>query len=257
MDKPTIEKWKHEVETRLGVKIEEKTSFPLREEIPEEEGKQVEFLARRIDHNLLRAHATRAEVEKLCREAEEWNFKEVIVNPFYVSLCHQLLQGAKPVVGVTIGFPLGQSKPRLKAEEAIEARRDGAEEADMVINIGALKDGEWQLVYEDILGVVEAMSPRIVKVILENCYLTEEEKVVGCLLSQAAGAQFVKTSTGFGSGGATVEDVKLMRQVVGASMGIKAAGGIRTREDVWQMIRAGANRIGTSSGVSILTAGVR
>ncbi|MDK2897462.1 MAG: deoxyribose-phosphate aldolase [Candidatus Atribacteria bacterium] len=253
MDRLEIEKWKQKVEDELGVEIKEKERFPLQEEIPAQEEKLVGFLAQCIDHTLLRAYATREEIEKLCQEAKEWNFRGVIVNPFYVSLCHRLLEGANPIVEVVVGFPLGQSKPEVKAREAREAFQDGAKEADMVINIGALKDSEWRLVYEDILGVVEEMFPGLVKVILENCYLTEEEKVVGCLISQAAGAQFVKTSTGFGIGGATGEDVKLMRQVVGGSMGIKAAGGIRSREDVLRMIQAGANRIGTSSGVSIVS----
>ncbi|HPZ40622.1 MAG TPA: deoxyribose-phosphate aldolase, partial [Candidatus Atribacteria bacterium] len=150
------------------------------------------------------------------------------------------------------GFPLGQNKPEIKAREARLAFQEGAREVDMVINLGALKNGDWKLVYQDIRGVVEEVSPGIVKVILENCYLSPEEKVVGCLIAQAAGAHFVKTSTGFGSGGATVEDVELMRQVVGESMGIKAAGGIRSREVALQMIKAGANRLGTSSGVKIM-----
>ncbi|MDY0135069.1 MAG: deoxyribose-phosphate aldolase [Atribacterota bacterium] len=246
-----IEEWKKKVEDHLRVKIKEKREFPP-EDIPREEEALQRFLARRIDRTLLNPHVTLKEIEDMCREAKEWGFWSVVVNPFYVLACIKLLEDTRIVVGVAVGFPLGQNKPEIKAREARLAFQEGAREVDMVINLGALKNGDWKLVYQDIRGVVEEVSPGIVKVILENCYLSPEEKVVGCLIAQAAGAHFVKTSTGFGSGGATVEDVELMRQVVGESMGIKAAGGIRSREVALQMIKAGANRLGTSSGVKIM-----
>lgn len=246
-----IEEWRKKVEDHLGVEIKEKREFPP-EDVPQEEEAVQQFLARHIDYTLLKPHTTLEEVEDLCQEAQEWNFWGVSVNPFYVSVCAHLLRGTKIVVVAVAGFPLGQNKPEIKAREARLAFQEGAREVDMVINLGALKNGDWKLVYQDIRGVVEEVPRGIVKVILENCYLSPEEKVVGCLIAQAAGAHFVKTSTGFGSGGATVEDVELMRRVVGESMGIKAAGGIRSREVALQMIKAGANRLGTSSGVKIM-----
>ncbi|MDI3543242.1 MAG: deoxyribose-phosphate aldolase [Candidatus Atribacteria bacterium] len=246
-----IKEWKKKVEDHLEMEIKEKKEFPP-ESIPQEEEELQRFLARHIDCTMLNPHATLKEVGDVCKEAKEWGFWEVIVNPFYVPTCVQFLGGTKIIVGVAVGFPLGQNKPEIKAREARLAFQEGAREADMVINLGALKNGDWKLVYQDIRGVVEEVFPRMVKVVLENCYLSMEEKVVGCLIAQAAGARFVKTSTGFGSGGATVEDVELMRQVVGESMGVKAAGGIRSREIALQMIKAGANRLGTSSGVRIM-----
>ena len=246
-----IREWRKRVEDHLGMEIKEKKEFPP-ESIPQEEEELRKFLARHIDSTLISPHATLKEIETLCREAKEWRFWSVVVNPFYVSRCVQLLGDVKIVVGVAVGFPLGQNKPEIKAREARLAFQEGAREADMVINLGALKNGDWKLVYQDIRGVVEEMSPGIVKVVLENCYLSPEEKVVGCFIAQATGAHFVKTSTGFGSGGATVEDVELMRQVVGESMGVKAAGGIHSRQIALQMIKAEANRLGTSSGVKIM-----
>ncbi|MCR4428608.1 MAG: deoxyribose-phosphate aldolase [Caldiserica bacterium] len=209
-------------------------------------------LAKFIDHTLLKATASEDEISKLCKEAKEFKFAAVCVNPSYVKFCSDLLKGTEVKVATVIGFPLGANTAQVKAFEAKKAVEDGAEEVDMVINIGALKSGDLNLVLGDIKGVVQAAKPAITKVIIETCYLTEEEKKIASGLVKEAGAHFVKTSTGFGTGGATVEDVKLIRSVVGNDLKIKASGGIRSFEDARKMIEAGADRLGTSSGVKIM-----
>jgi deoxyribose-phosphate aldolase len=211
-------------------------------------------LANMIDHTLLKPDATRDQVAQLCFEARKHSFASVCVNPTWVELCAQLLLGCPVKVCTVIGFPLGATAPEVKAFETENAIQHGATEIDMVINIGALKARDLELVARDIHGVVTTAHARgaIVKVIIEASLLTDEEKTIACLLSKEARADFVKTSTGFASGGATVHDVELMRRVVGAEMGIKAAGGIRTFEDAENMIKAGATRIGASAGVKII-----
>lgn len=213
-------------------------------------------LAGQIDHTLLKPEATRAELAALAEEARQHRFATVCVNSANVRLMSQLLAGSGVPVCAVVGFPLGAMPPRAKAYETREAIRCGAQEIDMVLNIGALKSGDHALVLEDIRAVVEAAKPYGVKVILETSKLDHDEKVIGCALSKAAGASFVKTSTGFGGGGATAEDIALMRRIVGAEMGVKASGGVRTREDAQRMVAAGANRIGASASVAIVTGGV-
>jgi deoxyribose-phosphate aldolase len=210
-------------------------------------------LAGMIDHTLLKADATKAEVQKLCKEAVEHKFASVCVNTTWVPMARELLRGSSVMVCCVVGFPLGAMSPGAKAYEAREAVRQGAQEIDMVINLGALKSRDYETVFEDICRVVKASNPAAVKVILETAALNTEEKVVGCTLAKLAGAAFVKTSTGFGPGGATVEDVALMRKIVGPEMGVKASGGVRTREDAEKMARAGANRLGASASVSIVS----
>ncbi|MCD6449909.1 MAG: deoxyribose-phosphate aldolase [Thermotogaceae bacterium] len=204
-----------------------------------------------IEHTNLKPTATPENIRKLCEEAKEHNFYGVCVNPVYVKLAKDELKGSNQKVVTVCGFPLGATPSQVKACEARRAVQDGADEVDMVINIGLLKAREYEKVYEDIKSVVEAAGVPV-KVIIEACYLTDEEKVAACVISKLAGAAYVKTSTGFGSGGATVEDVHLMRWVIGRRMGVKAAGGIRDFETAALMIRAGANKIGTSSGVKIM-----
>jgi deoxyribose-phosphate aldolase len=207
-----------------------------------------------IDHTLLKPDATQQEIAQLCFEARKHNFASVCVNPTWVSLCAQLLQGSQVKVCTVIGFPLGATAPEVKAFETQTAIDHGATEIDMVINIGALKARDLELVARDIHGVVRVTHARgyIVKVILETALLTDEEKTIASLISKEAGADFVKTSTGFASGGATVHDVALMRKAIGPEMGVKASGGVRTYEDAESMIRAGATRIGASAGVKII-----
>jgi len=211
-------------------------------------------LARMIDHTLLRPDATTEEIETLCREAAHYGFASVCVNSCHVSLCATLLAGSPVKVCATIGFPLGAMSTGAKVQESRTALDDGARELDMVINIGMLKSGNLAYVEEDIRAVVQTAHPRgaLVKVILETGLLKDEEKIAACTIAQRAGADFVKTSTGFGHGGASVADVALMRKTVGASLGVKASGGIRTREDALAMVAAGATRIGASAGVRIL-----
>lgn len=210
-------------------------------------------LASLIDHTLLKPDATREEVQQLCREAAQFCFASVCVNPNWVALCRELLRSSSVKVCTVIGFPLGAHLPDVKAYETRRAIEQGAEEVDMVINIGALKSRDYALVEQDIHGVVGAANGRaIVKVILETSLLSRDEKVMGCTLSKAAGADFVKTSTGFGGGGATVEDIQLMRETVGPEMGVKASGGVRTRDDAEKMVAAGATRLGASAGVKIV-----
>ena len=207
----------------------------------------------KIDHTLLKPEATRDEITRLCKEAAENCFASVCVNPTYVPLCSELLRDTSVKVCTVVGFPLGAHLPEVKAYETRRAIQDGAREIDMVVDIGALKSKDHAKVERDIRAVVDACGPHVVsKVILEMTLLTTEEKIAGCSLAKAAGADFVKTSTGFAGGGATLEDVKLMREVVGRDMGIKAAGGIRTVEDAQRMIAAGATRLGTSASIKIV-----
>ncbi|MCC6698455.1 MAG: deoxyribose-phosphate aldolase [Candidatus Hydrogenedentes bacterium] len=209
-------------------------------------------LAQMIDHTQVRAAATQNDITELCEVAFQCGFAGVSVNPVWTAFCAKKLAGTGIGVNPTIGFPLGANTARIKVEEAIEAVKNGATEVDMVMNIGALKSGFPSFVEREIAAVVKAVGQVAVKVILETSYLTTEEKIAACEISRRAGAAFVKTSTGFGRAGATTEDVALMRQVLGSSMGIKAAGGIRSYADAMAMITAGATRIGTSTGVSIL-----
>jgi len=211
-------------------------------------------LAGMIDHTLLKPDATPDQIAHLCFEARKYGFASVCINPAWVSLCAKLLEGSPVKVCTVIGFPLGASAPEVKAFETQNAIDHGATEIDMVINIGALKARDLELAAKDIRGVVTTAHARgiIVKVILETVLLTDEEKTIACLLSKEAGADFVKTSTGFAGGGATVQDVTLMRRVVGPDIGVKASGGVRTYEDAESMIKAGATRIGASAGVKIL-----
>jgi deoxyribose-phosphate aldolase len=210
-------------------------------------------LASLIDHTLLKPDAAREDIERLCREAAQFCFASVCVNPSWVPVCRELLHGSGVKVCTVIGFPFGTHLPDVKAFEARRAVEQGAEEVDMVINIGALKSKDYATVEKDIAGVVQAVGrDTVVKVILETAMLTREEKIMGCSLAKAAGADYVKTSTGFGGGGATVEDVRLMRDTVGPDVGVKASGGIRTKEDVEAMVAAGATRIGASAGVKIV-----
>ncbi|NLW22110.1 MAG: deoxyribose-phosphate aldolase [Tissierellia bacterium] len=210
-------------------------------------------LASMIDHTLLKAEATREMVYQLCNEAKKYGFAAVCVNPYYVKLAKEYLKGSNIKVATVIGFPLGANRKETKAFEARRAIEDGADEIDMVINIGALKDGDYDLVREDIEAVVEAVKGKaIVKVIIEACILTNEEKVKACQLCEQAGADFVKTSTGFSTGGATIEDIKLIKEVVGDRLKIKASGGIRDYKRAKAMVEAGASRIGASASVNII-----
>ena len=210
-------------------------------------------LARMIDHTLLKPEATRDEVVKLCEEARKHHFASVCVNTTWAGVCKAMLAGSDVLVCCVVGFPLGAMSPSAKAYEAREAVRQGAREIDMVINIGALKSRDYETVFEDICRVVKASAPAGVKVILETSALTDDEKIVGSTLSKLAGAAFVKTSTGFGKGGATVEDVQLMRRIVGSELGVKASGGVRTADDALKMAMAGANRLGASASVAIVS----
>jgi deoxyribose-phosphate aldolase len=211
-------------------------------------------IAGMIDHTLLKPDATADQIAQLCFEAKKYHFASVCVNPSHVKLCSDLLNGSPVKVCTVIGFPLGANSTEVKSFEAQNALQNGASEIDMVINIGALKARDLELAARDIRAIVKISheAGAIIKVIIETALLTDEEKTIACLLSKEAGADFVKTSTGFASGGATAEDVTLMRKVVGPEMGIKAAGGIRTREDVEKLVKAGATRIGASAGVKII-----
>lgn len=212
-------------------------------------------LARLIDHTLLRPEATREQIVTLCQEARTHHFASVCVNPAYVALAAELLAGVEDVLVCTvIGFPLGATLPAVKACEAEQVIALGAREVDMVQNVGALKSGDLALVRQDIAAVVEVAHGQgaLCKVILETALLTDEEKIAACTIAKEAGADFVKTSTGFGPGGATAHDVTLMRKIVGPQMGVKASGGIRSYADALAMIQAGASRIGASAGVRIL-----
>jgi deoxyribose-phosphate aldolase len=229
-------------------KLPEKKNFP----IPNKDE-----IAGWIDHTLLKPQATIEQVSELCQEAKEYRFASVCLNPVYVPQAVKELEGSGVPVGTVIGFPLGANQTHTKVAESKAAIEAGAVELDMVIPIGLLKSGEYETVYNDIRSVAETCHENntLLKVIIENCYLDRFEKIVACLLVKEADADFVKTSTGFGSSGATVDDVALMRAVVGSleEMGVKAAGGIRTWADAQNMIAAGATRIGASSGVEIVT----
>ncbi len=211
-------------------------------------------MARYIDHTALKPDVTDAQIEQLCAEARQYHFAAVCVNPVQVARCARALAGADVRVAAVIGFPLGANLPEVKAYETQQVIAAGAREIDMVINVGALKSGEEARVESDIRAVVEAAHAggAITKVIIETALLIDAEKITACRLAQQAGAEFVKTSTGFAAHGATVQDVTLMRQTVGPEMGVKAAGGIKTYQDALRMIEAGANRIGASAGVAIM-----
>ncbi len=210
-------------------------------------------IAQMIDHTVLKADTTGKQIEVLCQEAAEYKFASVCVNPTWVKKCAELLKDSEVKVCTVIGFPLGANTPEVKAFETTQAIQDGAEEVDMVINIGALKDGNNELVERDIKAVVDAAKGKaLTKVIIETCLLTEEEKVRACELAVKAGADYVKTSTGFSTGGATKEDIALMRKTVGPEIGVKASGGVRNAEDAEVMIAAGATRIGASAGIAIV-----
>ena len=211
-------------------------------------------IAKLIDHTLLKADATQDQIAQLCYEARKFGFAAVCVNPTHVKLCTQLLQGSQVHVCTVVGFPLGATPPEVKAYETQQAIDDGATEVDMVINIGALKSKDYALVERDIATVARACHAggAILKVIIEAALLTDEEKVIACQLAKAAGAEYVKTSTGFGPGGATAHDVALMRSAVGPGLGVKAAGGIKNLADAKAMVAAGATRIGASAGVKIV-----
>lgn len=205
-----------------------------------------------IDHTNLKQDATKDAIVKLCEEAKEHDFASVCVNPGWVPLCAKLLSGTDVKVCTVIGFPLGATTSATKAFETKDAVNNGAQEVDMVINVGALKGGDDEYVYNDIKAVVDASGDAHTKVIIETCLLTDEEKVKACELSVKAGADFVKTSTGFSTGGATVHDVALMRKTVGDKCGVKASGGIHTREEMLALIDAGATRIGASAGIALI-----
>lgn len=211
-------------------------------------------IAKMIDHTILKATATKEEVVKICSEAKEYGFFSVCVNPTQIELVKKELQGSDVKVCTVIGFPLGANTPEVKALETKDAIAKGADEVDMVINIGALKDKNYELVERDIKAVVDAANKAaLVKVIIETCYLTDEEKKIACELAVKAGTDYVKTSTGFGTGGSTPEDIKLMRETVGENIGVKASGGVRCEKDAIAVIEAGASRIGASASIAIVS----
>ena len=210
-------------------------------------------LAPLIDHTILKPDATEAQVRQFCAEALRYRFHSVCINPIHVRLAAEALAGSGVLACSVVGFPFGATTSAVKAAEAAGALADGAGEVDMVIDIGALKDGRLGAVRDDVAAVRRASKGAVLKAIIETCLLTDEEKRAACLLAQEAGADFVKTSTGFSSGGATVEDVRLMRAAVGDALGVKASGGVRSLDAARAMVAAGANRIGTSSGVALMT----
>lgn len=213
----------------------------------------MENIAQYIDHTILNADATEADVRRICEEAKEYNFKTVCIQPYWVKYAKELLEGTEVGVTTVIGFPLGANTTEIKVAEAKQAVAEGASDVDMVINIGALKSEDYDTVLNDIKAVVDAVAGKaIVKVIIETSLLTKSEKIRASELAKQAGADFVKTSTGFSTGGATLDDVQLMRATVGPDMGVKASGGVRTFEDAKAMIEVGATRIGASSGISIV-----
>ncbi len=220
---------------------------------PKTSGKYDPSYAKYMDHTVLKPETVRSTVKKFCDEAKQYKFASVCINPTHVKYVSEQLKGSGVKTCCVIGFPLGANTTLVKGLEAVEAVKNGAEEVDMVINVGALKDKEYDLVYEDIKAVVDGAHPRaLVKVIIETCLLTDEEKVKACELAKRAGADFVKTSTGFGKGGATVEDVRLMKRTVGDSMMVKASTGINDRAVTDAMLAAGAVRMGTSKGIKIV-----
>lgn len=205
-----------------------------------------------IDHTLLKAFSTEEEIKKLCEEAKTYDFMSVCVNPTNIAFAKKQLEGSDVLVCTVIGFPLGANTSEVKVVETLDAIANGADEIDMVINVGQAKMHNYEYVQEEIRMVVSAAAGKTVKVIIETCYLTDEEKVECCKAAKAAGATFVKTSTGFGPAGATKEDIALMRETVGPEMGVKAAGGVRNLDDLVAMVENGATRIGTSGGVAIM-----
>lgn len=207
---------------------------------------------RMIDHTLLKPESTREQIKSLCDEALEYNFKSVCINPFWVSYANDILKDSEVSVCTVIGFPLGANTTSMKATEAREAILNGADEVDMVINVGLLKSKEYDLVEEDIKAVVEESKDKVVKVIIETCLLSDEEIVKACEISMKSGADFVKTSTGFNSAGAKAQDVNLMRKTVGDTLGVKASGGIRDLKTAREMIENGATRLGVSAGIEII-----
>lgn len=207
---------------------------------------------RLIDHTLLKPDATKDEIQKLCNEAKQYDFASVCVNPCWVSYCKEELKDTRVNVCTVLGFPLGATSTQSKVLETAQALLDGADEFDMVINVGKLKDGEYDYVRNEIAQLKKIVGNHVLKVIIETCLLTDEEKVKACQLAKEAGADFVKTSTGFSKGGATVHDVELMRKTVGAQMGVKASGGVKNKEELQAMVEAGASRIGTSHGVDLV-----
>jgi deoxyribose-phosphate aldolase len=209
-------------------------------------------IAKILDHNLLRPDATEADIIKLCEESAANEFHSVCIHPAFIDTAREALFGTHVKVGTVIGFPLGMTLPRVKTYEAIEAQLSGADELDIVLNIGLIKSGDWDAVEKEIDEIIVATPGAVHKVIIEACYLTDDEKERACLAVMRSGADFIKTSTGFGAGGAEIKDVKLIKSVTGGKIGIKAAGGIKTLNDVLAFIRAGATRIGTSSGVEIM-----
>ncbi|GAA0353137.1 deoxyribose-phosphate aldolase [Alkalibacterium iburiense] len=213
----------------------------------------MESIEKYIDHTLLKPEATDLQIQQICIEAREHHFKAVCINPSWVKYASDILSQTDVAICTVIGFPLGANASKVKAYEAKQAVADGADEVDMVINIGAVKSEDYSLVYQDIKAVVDAVKGEaLVKVIIETSLLSDNEKARACEAAKRAGADFVKTSTGFSTGGATIEDVKLMRRTVGPKMGVKASGGVRTIEDAKAMIEAGATRIGTSNGVALV-----
>ena len=205
-----------------------------------------------IDHTILKAVTTSKDVEKICEEAKKYDFASVCINPCFVSLAKELLEGTDVKVCTVIGFPLGANTIEIKQAETMDAVNNGAEEIDMVINVGKAKEHDYEYIKEEIEAVVNASCGRLVKVIIETCYLTDEEKAEVCRMASLAGAHFVKTSTGFGTGGATKEDVALMKANILDTMSVKASGGVRNLQDLQDMVEAGASRIGASSGVQIM-----
>lgn len=242
------------VDLKVLLEIAEAFEHELPPKPPLGPGPKGSEIARWIDHTLLKPEATAAQIRDLCIEAIRYQFASVCVNPVYIPLVVDLLADSPVVACGVVGFPLGATTSSVKLVEALSCLEHGARELDMVIHVGALKGGDYERVYGEIRLVVEMAHSRqgLVKVILENALLTRREKILACLLCKAAGADFVKTSTGFAASGATIEDVDLMRRVVGNQMGVKAAGGIRTYQDAQAMIAAGASRLGTSAGVRIM-----
>lgn len=210
------------------------------------------MIERKIDHTCLKAFATKDDINKLCNEAIKYNFYSVCVNPCFVSLAKNILVNSNVRVATVVGFPLGANTSETKEFETIDAIKNGADEIDMVINIGALKNKDYNYLLNDIEVVVRAAKGKLVKIIIETCYLTNEEIEEICHISEKAGAQYVKTSTGFGTGGAKVEDIVLIKKNISSNIGIKASGGIKTKEDASNMLNAGATRLGTSSSIDII-----
>lgn len=213
-----------------------------------------ETMAKMIDHTLLKQNASEDQIKKLCAEAKEYGFWSVCINPCYVALCAEELKDSDVKVCTVVGFPLGASTTETTVFQSVEAIKNGASEIDMVINVGAIKSGNWDYVYNDIKAVADAVKTNggLLKVIIETCLLSDDEKIKACEISKKAGADFVKTSTGFSTGGATVDDIKLMRNTVGPDMGVKASGGIHNAKEALAMAEAGASRIGASAGIEIL-----